>query len=383
MVDLALSSMALVIFARTQQHPPAAVEASSKYQRLLQVAQERIRHIETPRLDEGDIDACLLAVFLMGRYEGAIFRPNDLISEDSFLSLQSWSHHNGAMAILKLWSDSLSHNTATPIIKQTRRGLIRSCLLRNVPLPDWMLNGVRFGEHGMALEYDRIVVRMVNLHYACANLQQKNGLEVVKTEELSNEARELDETLQDWAAQIPSECSYKQHVLIEPNFWPKRHFYSSTVYSYSDPANAAAWGQYFSARMLISSILLRILELSRPSPLADTTYERKQLECITQLRFMTDSLASTIPFCLERIKVNDANVPMHQVSITLNTKEDIKPHLASLVVWPLTIASNLKGIEPKQQSWFRSELAWIGRITGDGVLECAETNQWALLDRRF
>jgi hypothetical protein len=382
MVDLALSSMALAVYSRTQQHPPAAAEAAAKYYRLLRVAQERTAQvgIRIPTLDERNIDACLLAVFLMSRYEGTTHRPGDLNSKDSFKSLQSWSHHDGAMAILKVWNDNLSHNPATFIIKQTRRGLIKSSLLRNLPLPDWMLNGNRFGEHDLELDYDRIVIRTVNLHYASASLQQKNGLRIANAEELNNEARELDKALQDWAAQFPSTWSYQRHILTEPDPWPRRHFYSSIVYSYSRPGYAAVWSQYFAARMLINSTRLRVLELSRPNPLIDLIYEQQRLECITQFKAMADSLASTIPSCLERFKVADnPNSPIRQTSITLNTNEEITPYLAGLAVWPLTIASSLEGIDVRQQLWFRSELARLGRIIGDGVIERAEIDQWAIL----
>jgi len=147
MVDLALLSMAL----------------------LLRVAQERIAQVGIPALDERNIDACLIAVFLMGRYEGATYRPGNLNSKKSITSLQSWSRHDGAMAILKVWNDKLSYNPATFIIKQTRRGLIKSCLLRNLPLPDWLLNCNRFGEHDVKLDYDCIAIRIVNLHCASAS----------------------------------------------------------------------------------------------------------------------------------------------------------------------------------------------------------------------
>jgi hypothetical protein len=283
------------------------------------------------------------------------------------------------MAILKVWNDNLSHNTATFIIKQTRRALIKSSLLRNLPLPDWMLNGNRFGEHGQELNYDRIVVRLVNLHHASASLQQKNSLQIAKAEELNNEARELDKALQDWVAQVPSTCSPQRHILAKPNPWPRRHFYSSIVYSYPGPGNAAAWSQLFAVGMLINSTRLRVLELSCPNPLVDFTYEQQRLECIIRLEAMADSLAFSIPFCLERFKVDDPSSPIRQTSITLNTNEEIKPYLASLAVWPLTIASSLEGIDVRQQLWFRSELASLGRIIGDGVLECAETDQWAIL----
>ncbi len=381
MVDLALSSMALAVYARTQQHPPAATEASSKYYHLLQIARERIAQIEIQGVSESSIDACLLAAFLMGRYEGLSHHPGQINSKDSFTSLRNWSHHDGVMAILKVWNDNLSHNTTTFIIKHTRRQLIKFSLLRNLPLPDWILNGNRFGEHDLELDYDLIVVRMVNLCYRSGNLQQKNCLQVAKAEELENEARELDKALQDWVAQIPSIYSYHRHILTEsdPLSWPKRHFYSSTIYSYSKLGYAAVWVEYFAARMLINNTRLRVLEESHPPPLVDFTYEEQQLECITTLRAMADSLASSIPFCLERFKADVPDSPIHEASVTLNTNEEIKPYLANWVVWPLTIASSLERIDIKQRLWFRSELARLGRTIGDSVLEYAETDQWVKL----
>jgi hypothetical protein len=174
-------------------------------------------------MNETSTPACLR--LSMGRYEGATLRPGDLNSKDSSTSLQSWSNHDGAMAILKVWNDNLSHRTATFIIKQTRRALIKCPLLRNLPLPDWMLNGNCFGEHGLELDYDRIVVRILNLHHASANLQQTDGLQISKAGKLNHEARELDKALQEWTAQIPSTCHYLRHILTKPGPWPRGHFY--------------------------------------------------------------------------------------------------------------------------------------------------------------
>jgi hypothetical protein len=379
MVDLALSSMALAVYSRTQRHPPAGAEASSRYHRLLRVVQDRIAQLAIQTLEERDIDACLLAVSLMGRYEGATHRPGDLTSKDSFTSLQSWLHHDGAIAILRTWNDNSTQRTASPIIKQTRRELIKSSLLRNLPLPDWMMNGSRFGEHDQELEYDRIFVRIVNLNHASATIRENTDLQILKAKKLNNEARELDNALHDLVAQVPSTCNYRRHVLTKSDPWTRENFYSSIFYSYPRPKYAAAWSQLFAMRMLINSTRLKILEISRVNPLVDLTYEQQRIECIAQLKAMADSLASSIPFCLERFKVENPNSLDCDISITLNTNGEITPCLAGLVAWPLIIASSLEGVDAEQQLWFRSQLARLGRITGDGILECAETDQWATI----
>ena len=380
MVDLAISSLALSVFSRTKQHPPAAIEASSRYYRLLRVTREQIAQLEISRFDVRKIDACLLVASLMGRYEGANHRPGDFGSMKSLTSGQSWPHHEGAMAILKVWYDNMNHNTTTFIVKHTRRNLIRSSLLRDLPLPAWLQNGYNFGENGLELDYDRIIVRMVNLHRVCVSLrQQKNGLQPAQIRDLNSEACQLDNALQDWAAQIPSNCSYQRKIIPKHGNWPRKHFYSSIVYTFPGPGYASAWSQYFAMRMLISSTRLKILKLSHSTSLNDLIYERQRLDCITELKTLADHLASSIPFCLERFKVDDSSRLQGQSSITLTTNDDIKPYLATMVVWPLTIASSVTGIDVKQQLWFRSELARLGRVTGDGILEFAETDQWAIL----
>jgi hypothetical protein len=375
MVDLALSSMALAIFSRTQKNESAAKEASSRYHNLLQVVQKRIAQLARPALDERNIEACLLAVSLMGRYEGATHHPRGSVSNDSITSMHSWSHHDGAMAILKIWSDSLSHTPATFIIRQTRRVLIRSCLLRQLPLPDWLLEGSRFGEHGGELDFDRIIVRTVILCQEFARIQQY-GLLSSKTEILNSEARDLDKALKDWIGHIPTTCSYRRQFLKPSDSWPRGHFYSSLVYSYPRPENSGAWSHYFALRMLVNSTRLKILEQNIRESFDEVTYEQQRLECITNLEAMADSLASSIPFCLERLRVNNSSSRTDKCSIMLSKSDEIKPYLASLVVWPLSIASSIEGIDVKQKLWFRSQLATIGRITGNGVLESAETDQW-------
>jgi hypothetical protein len=373
MVDLALSSMALAIFARAQHHAPAATEASKKYCSALKVAQARIAQLASSALDERDIDSCLLAGSLMSRYEVAAHRPGVYDS-----SIQSCSHYDGAMAILKVWNDKLRDMTPTFIIKQTRRALIKAAVIRYRKLPDWLLDGTRFCEQGD--EFDRVVARLWKLQYAFKSIQKRCPMigEVIA---LHNEAQKLDKALRGWTAHVPSTCSAHRHVITDPNVHalPQSHLYSSAVYSYPKHGNAAAWCRYFAVRMLINSIRLGLLELSREI-LISRSYEQQRLECITQMQAMADSIAASIPFCLERIKI-DSSLSNSQPSITISTNQDIKPHAASLLVWPLTIASSMEGIDHKQQLWFRSELATFGKIIGDGILECSETHRLTIIWR--
>jgi len=380
-LDLALSSVALAVFSRTQRHGPAAIEASRKYYRLLQIAQATILS-----LDKENIDAYLLAIYFMSRYEDSVHCPSHLNRKTSFTTtIQSFLHHDGALAILSVWKDHLSHSQpATDVVKHTRRGMIRSALLRHLALPGWMLQGGSFGEHGLELEYDGIVVRITGVRQRLSSLLQDNispqrtSYKLTLTaEELNKEAQDIDKALQDWRTHFPSTWCYQRHTLSDPYPWPMRDFYSPVVYSYSSPAYAAVWNLYYATRMLINDTRLRILALSHPSP--DDLSPEQRLECLSHIEIMANDLASSVPFCLQRFKVTDnCNSSSHQSSITLSADEGIKPYLVSLIVWPLTIASGLGAgdADIKQRLWFKSELARLGTIVGVGVLECAETEQW-------
>ncbi|KAK5192077.1 hypothetical protein LTR99_006572 [Exophiala xenobiotica] len=348
------------------------MEAWSVYHRLLGMTRERI-----PTMDQENIEACLLTVLMMSRYEGSMHYPTRLASttKNSFMDLRSWLHHDGALAILKVWYDNQSHlSSASSIIKHARRGAIQSALLRGLALADWLLDGAQFGEEGQELQYDRILVRTVNLRHAMCRIgPQGYDAELCAIRDLDWEAQELDRALREHATNIPYAESIQRHVLKEQvrNWtWPRDHFFSLTVCTYEKPGYAAMWAIYYAARILVNSTWLRILGLqSSKHDDVESIYDHKRLECATNLKEMADHLAAALPFVLERVKLDNSGSPSCQASVKMNTEEAVKPHLATLMVWPLTVASSVEGIDEMQQQWFRSELGSIGRIVGDGILD--------------
>jgi hypothetical protein len=91
--------------------------------------------------------------------------------------------------------------------------------------------------------------------------------------------------------------------------------------------------------MLINRLRLWILDLS-----SALTYIQQRAECYTVIESIGDGLVSTIPFCLERFSFNGDKPD----SIVLNTSTDITLYLLNSVVWPLTIALGLEGINDRQ-----------------------------------
>ena len=379
MLNLAVSSKALAIFSQAQQYPPAAAEASMKYRRLLCITHDAVSHLE-----KDNVDACLLAIFLMSRYEDAMHQPFQHHVQSPFLStLQSFSHHDGAFAVLKSWKDRLSYiQPATDIIRHTRRCAIKSAILRSLAIPHWMIEGTSFGEEGFDLEYDRIIVQLTNVRHRLSTLlnEQQNTQPLYErpnsvAEELSKDAQGAEEALQRWVTQFPSTWCYQRHTLQSADFSSRSDLYSPVVFSYSSPAYAAVWAKYYATRMLIISTSLTILEFLRPE--LDLVVGERRFEYQSKMGAVAKDLASSVPICLQRFIVKEKSEPCSpQDSITLNTYEEMEPYIASLMVWPLSLASSLRHVEVEQKWWFKSKLARIGRIVGVRMLECAKTDHW-------
>lgn len=372
-LDLALSSVALATFARKQHHSPAAIQASKNYQKVLQITRESLTS-----LNESNIDACLLIIHSMSRYEDTIHNttPSRLSPRKTF---ESFSHHDGSLAILKLWKARFGHKLPTSdVIKHTRRGVIRSAVMRNLPLPEWLCNGVSFSEQGLDLEYDVIIVRIIGLRHNIRVLSEQdsasestsNGLaSAIRT--LTEEARCIDEALQGWTAHLPSISQHDRRVSPVSNDEPAIGGQPSIRYGYSAPAYTAVWNQYYATRMLLHATLSRILKLGRAE-------DDSCLSCQEQLKIMGHHLVSNLPLCFERSGFIDGPMlsPSEHISPFFTEKEDLNPYIASLVVWPVTIAASLVEVDAEQKRWFRSQLASLGRMMGIGVLACADSERW-------
>jgi hypothetical protein len=370
--ELAISTLALAAFSHTHQHPQAAIEASKSYNRLLRAAQQ-----ELLSLNEDNIDNCLIVNFFLSRYEDSVHLHLGL---PIAISARSFSHHDGALAILKFWKTQLSQKQpASNVIKNIRRGMIRSALLRSIGLPEWIQDGSSFGICGLELGYDCNIVQVVRIRHELSSLLSTNealytAQELIsKASELNRDAKQVDEALQVWASHFPISWRSQQHVLPVGNAWPTRNFYSAIVHSYSSFACAAVWSHYFATRMILNGMRLRALNIC--CEMSDDCSCEQHSECLSNFTDMANDFASSIPFCLERFKItNDckSSTPV----LTMNTNENIKPYLARLVAWPLTFASSFGYGDRKEILWFRSELAHIGRVVGVKVMQYANTKHW-------
>ncbi|EXJ65282.1 hypothetical protein A1O7_01623 [Cladophialophora yegresii CBS 114405] len=370
--------MALAVFARTQSLSAAAAEAREKYDQLLRTAQ-----VALPNLIRRDIDAALLAIFLMSRYEDSMHAFDEVLSTTAF---RSYCHHDGATAVLKTWHENslMIMQPASDIIKHSRRGIIRSFLLRQMAVPVWLANGAQFGEHGLELEYDQLLVQVAGIRHQLKFIQQQrlplhHHTQAVhwRARALNIEADALSKALRDWSSRLPSTWCPRQHLIPAHVSLPRQHFFSSIVYSYSSVAYTSVWLNYFATMMLLNRARLRILELIRPAPddLAGEQHRREE-DCCLQIRVMADAMSSSIPFALGRFTVAPPSETAEKQEYILIEDEEIKPYHGNLTAWPLSVASSIGGLDAEMKDWLKAELVSVGKTVGAGVLECAQSSDW-------
>lgn len=207
LVDLALSSLALAIFARKYEQRSTTAQAYETYHRSLCEMQTCLVAVGED-LDPDLTDALLLTAYFMARYESILQQDGDQTIPIG--SMKVWSHFDGAVAMLKSWFDGPYRNQPTSVIRQARRTLLRSSLLREQNLPSWLSDGGVFGESGLALQYDRLVVRTLDLRHKLSQAERdgEHGTrERERAGDLLQQAHTVYQDIEDWADKLPSEWS--------------------------------------------------------------------------------------------------------------------------------------------------------------------------------
>ncbi|RTE83207.1 hypothetical protein BHE90_002197 [Fusarium euwallaceae] len=367
-IDLAFSAVALSVFARFQKCRPAAAEASKAYLSLLRHMQDRIPRLSSGSPSSDEIDEYLLGAHFMARYEAFVQNHGDEADLEPLKEVNVWFHIDGAAAILKIWYDNRHRYTPTAIIRQTRRKLIKSCLLREQPLPHWLADGGVFGERDLALEFDHLTIQFIDLHHKYLELKQsfQNGILVAQqVDSLVDDFRRLDQEIQGWSTRFPSKWSYTKHTLPDTCDRSQDDFYSDTVLTCAKLGYTGVWNDSYAIRMLISHTRLQILHLA-PQPNPTETFE-----CLTSLGSSAESLASFVPFCLGQIRKT-------LKGIVELSNEPFQPYLASLVVWPMSLASGVHTLDPIQRQWFSSTLARVSKASSECLYAYAANDYWAV-----
>lgn len=349
--------MALAVYARTQSSSLAASEAFATYHRLLSLTQ---LEVVRPSPDAHCIDACLLTIFLMGRCESVMHQLNEALSSESFGDIKSWSHHDGAMALLRFWHLHFREAADSSIAKQTRRGILKSLLLRAKPVPKWLQGGRDFGEQTLELKYDGIFARLVNLRSAVTMHPELIGTGFEN--ELLSEARQIGQDLQDFEFSLASTWVCSECEVTRPDHENDPH---SRVRLCTVSSHVAILTHVLATTLLVNHVHSTILQHR-------TIIDEESGSCQSGLHGAADNLTAMTAHYLKSLNVDNE---MDHVQ----AQGRFRPYQVNPVIWPLTIAASVGSLDTDRLQWFKSTLVRLGKIVADGVLQRADSEEWLLM----
>lgn len=385
-LSLAIFAVSHATFGRARNSHAALTVGCNKYLNALVKTAVALKDAS-----EATHDEVLLAVMLLSFYENSVMHKTSHVSSLEVLASRSFAHHDGAMAVLNL-RRQLDQRTkrSMELDKLVRRQLVRSLLLRSLPLPMWLRDGSQYGEYGFALELDRCMVGVAKLRHQASSLSvdpvsfpiSDRYDHKARLRRLVAEAEALDGVLVLWANHLPTENRYSIRTVQEDRCGETgNRIFDGTVHIYPSMGHAGMWNRYRALRLAVNDIILKTLSVLAESLHSDT----ESLEEAVRLRILrlADDLCASLPYTLGLIE--PYHVAGHSSAVVIKVptslKVDVKATTASFLCWPLTMASMVSEIPERHHRYLRNRLLDVSEIVGDGVLEGIATGFSTTLQR--
>lgn len=372
-LSLAIAAVAHATFGRAQKSHAALTLGGANYSKALVKANSSLKDANEVTQDE-----FLLAAMLLSFYENSVMNRMSAVSGRGIRNLasKSFAHHDGAMAILKL-RQQLDQRTdwSLQLDKLVRRQLIRSLLLRSMPIPVWLQNGSQYGEDGYALGLDQCMVEAAELRHQASTLALEtvalwpaNNLATVNR--LLAEAKVLDEALAAWADDLPLDNWYNT-CMVEYSGRAEcdNMVFDKTVHNYPTVGHAGMWSRYRALRLTVNDIIFKALFVLATTSDYDVKSQGEAAK--VRVRHLADDLCASVPYMLGLIEIR--NVDGHEVAVVIKTppslKLAVKATTASYLAWPLSMSTMVYAIPEPHQIYLRKRLLDVSELVDDGVLE--------------
>lgn len=351
-IQLAVNTIALALYGRARDDQQALIEASVGYQRLLELAQT------SGFLSIDNIETSLLIIFCMGRYEDAIGSAKRMSTFTSAL------HHDGSLALLKAYYKNGPSGSVVPnIVKHTRRGMIKSALLRGQELPNWIEQGAEYGEADLDLNFDEISIRLVAVRKGFRNLAQETSSQTVAEEKTSIQAltlvqatTEIESTMGKLAAVFLKLWPRTRHIISTGSVYDKLNIPSppNFVYTYATIPHASVWLKYMATRILNLSTHISLLHHANQYP-----DERVRTELQLMLYTVACDLVASLPFCNGTLNLKTMEIEYG----------DMQTSTFRWIAWPLTLALLSEELPPWIRSMLEHTLSSGAKTAGVGILD--------------
>ncbi|KAG8529019.1 uncharacterized protein KY384_006709 [Bacidia gigantensis] len=373
-LSLAISAVAHATFARAQRSQFSLAKGYQSYSKALCKTNLALKDPNESKLDD-----VLLAAMLLSFYENSVVGTTPEPSKRGIgkIASRSFAHHDGAMAMLNLRRQQpRRQENSVELDKLVRRQLVRSLLLRSMPVPPWLRDGAKYGEIGSSLELDRCMVETARLKHRFNTALVESFMPGMafskehfrKCRSLLTEGQALEASLASWADRMSSESCYSTlSVKGEDHFGVGSKLFRGTVHIYPTAGHAGMWNRYRALRLISNDIIARLC-----TPLihdAHPTAASIQLDATLQLQSLADDLSLSIPYMLGLVEVGAKQDTTVLKKVPSSLKIAVKASTASFLAWPLAMATMVVGLPNQHRLYLKDRLLDVSDIADDGVLE--------------
>ena len=326
-------------------------------------------------------DEVLIAVMLLGFYENSTTQKSASAQRRDIrqVASRSFAHHDGAMALLQMRRLLKNRSLAgLELDKLVRRQLMRSLLLRGLPIPPWLRDGSKYGEHGASLEMDRCIVIVAKLRYQVStqclnpvNLSVSDRVDqVAKLRCLLAEAQALDSALVGWEERLPVEDRYSTHEVSSGGRVGKSDkVFHRSVHIYPTVGHAGMWNRYRVLRLIVNDVILQTLSVLVKYLGVDVKCFKEAAEL--RVQDLANDLCGSVPYQLGIL--DTPRPPGKEEKISLKTpaplKEVVTAAKASFLCWPLSMANTISAIPERHATYLAGRLRDASEVVDDGLLE--------------
>ncbi|KAL2367425.1 hypothetical protein BDBG_16869 [Blastomyces gilchristii SLH14081] len=385
-LSLAIFAVSHATFGRARRSHASLAAGCKQYSKALEKTNLALQN--PSHATDNDV---LLAIMLLSFYENSVTDRRS--SPASSHAIQAWAsrsfaHHDGALAVLRLRRQTQHRTGAAHVLdKLVRRQLMRSLLLRSLPLPSWLEDGFEYGEYGFALELDTCLVDVAKIRhraktlfadFANSSLYERCDKEEEEEEEgeallysFLEEAYALDGTLVSWTEHLPLENWYTTHTVKEHGQAEiHNRVFNSTVHIYPTVGHAGMWNRYRALRLAVHDTILQALSILDGLVDSDSTTEPLVEAVKVTTEHLSDDICASVPYMLGLVEAGCAIADDVIIADPpASTKRTVKATTAGLLCWPLATAVMVSGIPEKHELYLKSCLLEVSEIVDDGVLE--------------
>jgi hypothetical protein len=248
-------------------------------------------------------------------------------------------------------------------------------ILRGVLVPEWLQDGVEFGEESPVLEVDLLMVRVANLRAKSLALGKNVTVPCREQQwkDVATEAQELDAALVAWSRAVPEGWKFSTHPSpINLDSPGSNLLYNGPVHIYTTHGHATIWNRYRAIRLIVNSIRNRALSNLLQFPWQCSLIIAQLDLCQRNINSVTNDLCGSVPFFFNSPDSTGEGTGSRSIRVgnfVISSDREILPKMAILLAWPLAVAVSTDGVPEPQRQWLRRRLKIVANSVGDAILE--------------